>query len=544
MKFSDTLLNIEKENHPKTIAVLNNVSVSKGMTEILKEVSLNIQEGEHIALVGPNGAGKTTFLNVLTGREDIDDGELILPSETKIAYVPQTVDTILKEIGDSTVYEYFLYSRDLLDVQVRMREIENLFERGDFTEEGLLEEYGELQEVFELKNGYDLEHRIEEVLAGINLPSSVTLETNISELSGGEKAKLFLAQVLISDANLLLLDEPSNHLDSESYLWLSLYLSKLDKAIIAISHDPDFLDVFVDRVLVLDPYESGIGDFKGSYTDYLEQKEILKTTQTREFIKKKKKIEKLEEEVNRFRAGVNSKKAKDREKKLSRTKEEFKERKTERKTFNLQFQIEKPSGQEVLHIKDLIKKFPDKTLDYSALDLKIYRGNRIAIQGPIGVGKSTLLKIIAGSLRPDSGEVNLGYRVDMGYYAQEMVDLNKSLSVIQEISKSSMGSSEQKLRDYLGVFMFRGDDVFKPVSVLSYGERSRLMIAKLALGGYNFLLLDEPTNHLDLEVKKSLRDMLYGYEGTILIVSHDEKFLKGIGLDKTILLPEGEALHN
>jgi ATP-binding cassette subfamily F protein 3 len=197
-----------------------------------------------------------------------------------------------------------------------------------------------------------------------------------------------------------------------------------------------------------------------------------------------------------------------------------------------------------LHIKDLIKKFPDKTLDYSALDLKIYRGNRIAIQGPIGVGKSTLLKLIAGSLRPDSGEVRFGYRVDMGYYAQEMVDLNKSLSVIQEISKSSMGSSEQKLRDHLGVFMFRGDDVFKPVSVLSYGERSRLMIAKLALEGYNFLLLDEPTNHLDLEVKRSLRDMLYGYEGTILIVSHDEKFLKGIGLDKTILLPDGEVFHN
>lgn len=513
------------------------------MEEILTDISFSISEGEHVALVGPNGVGKTMLLNVIAGIESVDSGEVILPSDTSIAYIPQSADEIFEDVGDLTILNYVLHSRGLLEIENRMHYIEEIFENGESDSIHLLSEYGELQRTYEIRGGYDLEYMTRKVLSGLGFVPSINLKTKVSELSVGEKAKLFIAQVLLSDANLLLLDEPSSHLDKESSLWLACYLSNLDKSVVTISHDPDFLDFFVSRVLVLGKYKTGILDFRGNYTDYLEQDERLLITNERVLSKNKKELERLDEMANRFRAGVNARKAKDREKKATKIIQNMGEKGQKKYKIKSVFKVENPSSQEVLKINGLVKGFPGNRLDYSNLNLEVRRGEKIAVQGAVGSGKSTLLKMIAGFTSPDSGEIKLGYKVDIGYYAQELENLDKSLSVIEELSRTNMTISEQALRNHLATFMFREDDIFKSVSVLSYGERSRLSLAKLALQGHNFLLLDEPTNHLDFDSRSALAEMLEKYDGTLLVVSHDSEFLEGINLDKKVLLPSGKISY-
>lgn len=523
------------ERPGKTILKVEGLSMSKGIDPILENVGFTILEGDHVALVGPNGAGKTTLLEAVIGEELPDSGKVYMSGGVSVAYVPQSVENIFSENQDRTLIDYFYASRGLDEIKKRMEEIEILLGGDTDQTENLLEEYGSLQAVFEHKGGYSIETEAVTMMAGVGL-DKFGLDTSVYDLSGGEKTKLFLAQALLSNADLLLLDEPSNHLDPESVSWLGDFLKKYKGTVLVISHHLDLLDQTVGRVLELNNRE--LRAYQGNYSDYIEQKKKREAIETRHAKRSQEEIERLSEMVDRFRAGVRAKTAKDRQKKLDKIKETAPKKKAKQRAIRASFEVETQSGLSVLEVSDLKKVYGEKVIDYSGMELKIERGEKVGIIGPIGAGKSTLLKMVAGVISPDHGEIVFGYKVDMGYYSQEMEDLDPKNTVLEEIESVSTGESVQKLRSFLGSFLFSNDDVFKKAGVLSFGERSRLMLAKLALRKHNFLVLDEPSNHLDLVTKNLIADKLREYEGALLLVSHDEEFMNRVGLNKKLNLSD------
>ncbi|PIS14550.1 hypothetical protein COT64_01965 [Candidatus Shapirobacteria bacterium CG09_land_8_20_14_0_10_39_12] len=531
------------ERTSKVILTLNNVSVSKGENEILSGVNLNITQGEHTALVGPNGVGKTTLFEVITGDEQPDDGSVLVSRGLNIAYVPQSIENVFPKDQEHTVLEYFLHARGLDVIQRRMHELETVFTQQKTGLEAELDEYGELQTIYQFKGGYTIESDAKAILDGVGLPENIGLGTMVSNLSGGEKTKLFLAQALISNADLLLLDEPSNHLDPDSVAWLGDYLRSYRGAMLVISHQPTFLNAFTEKVIELSLEDRGAFTYTGGYESYEAQKAQRDFEREKTAMRTDAEIARLQEQADRFRAGVHSKTSKDRQKKIAKIEADRTTRKRKEKVIRIGFEVETQSGYEVLKTSDLIKRYGENTLDYSNINMDIIRGEKVAIVGPVGAGKSTLLKIIAGVIEPDEGTFIIGNKVDIGYYSQEMEDLNVDNTVLEEMRSIAGAESDQRLRTFLGAFLFSGDDVFKPVGVLSFGERSRVMLAKLALGKHNFLVLDEPSNHLDVASRNSVAHMLKEYAGSILLVSHDEEFMEGIGLNKIIRLPDGTVFQ-
>jgi ATP-binding cassette subfamily F protein 3 len=528
------------ERADKVILTLSNVSASKGSQEILTDVNLDITQGEHVALVGPNGVGKTTLLKIIIGEEQPNSGSIFVARGINVAYVPQSIENVFpRGEQNRTILEYFVHAKGLDTIQKRMQEIEAVLSQRSTNTQEFLKEYGELQYLFEQRGGYTLESDAQVVMEGVGLGGSIDLSTPISRLSGGEKTKLLLAQALISNADLLLLDEPSNHLDPNSVAWLADYLKKFKGALLIISHKQEFLEVFSEKVVELSLQDRGAYTYTGNYSSYLEQKTHRDLNLQRKEKRTNAEIARLQEMANRFRAGVRAKTSKDRQKKIAKIESERPTKKKKEKVMRKGFEVGVQSGYEVLKTFGLIKRYGETVLDYSDINLNILRGEKIAIVGPVGAGKSTLLKIIAGIEKPDSGNYTLGHNVDIGYYSQEMEDLNVDNTVLNEMRTIAGESSDQRLRSFLGAFLFSGDDVFKPISVLSFGERSRVMLAKLALKKHNFLVLDEPSNHLDLASRNSVARMLNEYEGSILLVSHDKEFMQGIGLNRIINLPEG-----
>ncbi len=531
--------NESSEKPSRVILTLNNVSVSKGENEILSGVNLNITQGEHAALVGPNGVGKTTLLEVIKGDEQPDSGSVLIARGLTIAYVPQSIENVFPRDQEHTILEYFLHARGLDVIQRRMYELEEIFTQHGHCLEVELEEYGELQTAFQHKGGYTIESDAKAIRDGVGLPENIVLGTMVSNLSGGEKTKLFLAQALVSNADLLLLDEPSNHLDPDSVAWLGDYLRSYRGAMLVISHQPAFLNAFTEKVIELSLEDRGALTYTGGYKSYEAQKAQRDTERERSAIRTDAEITRLQEQANRFRAGVHSKTSKDRQKKIAKIEADRTTRKRKEKVIRTGFEVETQSGYEVLKTSNLVKRYGEITLDYSNINMEILRGEKVAIIGPVGAGKSTLLKIIAGVIEPDEGSCITGNKVDIGYYSQEMEDLNIDNTVLEEMRLIAGAASDQKLRTLLGAFLFSGNDVFKPVGILSFGERSRVMLAKLAMSKHNFLVLDEPSNHLDIASRTSIAGMLNEYTGSMLLVSHDEEFMNNIGLNRIIKLPEG-----
>lgn len=530
--------NESMERPKKTVLTIEDLSVLKGINPVLDNISFTILEGEHIALIGPNGAGKTTLLETIIGDELPDSGKVLIPKGVSLAYVPQSVENVFPKNQNKTVAEYFYASRGLDEVRRRMDEIEVLLGDKGLQSGELLEEYGSLQTIYEHRGGYTLETEAKMVMAGVGLSDEIILNSLVYDLSGGEKTKLFLAQALLSNADILLLDEPSNHLDPKSVAWLADFLKKYRGTVLVVSHRPNLLDQVVGKVLELEGQNIRI--YLGNYSDYLSQKDKREAVEAKRAKRTEAEIERLSEMVDRFRAGVRAKTAKDRQKKLDKIIENTSTKKVKRKAVRAAFEIEVQSGLDVLEISGLQKSYGEKVLDYSGIELNVQRGEKVGIIGPVGVGKSTLLKMIAGTATPDSGEVKLGYNIDVGYFSQEMEDLNLENTVLDEVVAISTGKSVQQLRTFLGSFLFSNDDVFKKVEVLSFGERSRLMLAKLALMKHNFLVLDEPSNHLDVITRNLIAEKLKEYQGTVLVVSHDEEFMDRIGLTRTIRLPDGK----
>lgn len=526
----------QKEKFKKSILIVNDISISKGMDQVLNGVSFNINFGEHSVLIGPNGAGKTTLMNIVTKIEEPDTGSVMIPEDVTVFYVPQSFDKILRNMPDITALEYFKQANGLDSVEKRMKQLEVDFLISSNQTKTALDEYGSLQVKFQDLGGYSIESESTRLMDGIGFSRQTNLNTNISKLSGGEKTKLFIAKALMSKADLLLLDEPSNHLDSRSVAWLANHLRSYKGATLVISHEKSFLKTFAQKVIEISPNQSGAEIYSGDYSSYLSQRNNKINTFEKSLQKKEKEISKLGELANRLRAGRNAKISTDRQKKLAKVKLEIPERSKSNKIPNIVFEVGTRSGVDVLQTLNLTKKYGDKTINYAKANLEVRRGEKIAVVGPVGTGKSTLLKIIAEVIKPDSGKIKFGSNVDIGYYSQEMDDLDINNTVIDELRAISGYQSDQKIRNLLGAFLFQGDDVFKPIEVLSYGERSRLMLAKLAINKHNFLVLDEPTNHLDTISRNAVAEMIKKFEGSVIVVTHDQEFMKKISLNRIIFL--------
>ena len=512
------------------------VSKSFGARQILADVNFTIQEKERAGIVGSNGAGKSTLLKILTGSLPPDTGEVVRAKDLKISYLAQDGGL---ESSQSIWQEMLTVFAPLLDLEKQLREMEDkmsdpALRADERAYNQLLQAYDNLSLVFKNRGGFEYEASIRGVLRGLSFAES-DLNTPVGTLSGGQKTRLALARCLLGEPDLLVLDEPTNFLDLDNLAWLEQYLRSYRGAVLVVSHDRYFLDTLAEVIYELE--RGSLTRYTGNYTRFVQQKAEAVEQQSKEYKRQQREIARMEEFVRRnIAAKDTTRRAQSRLKALEKM--ERLERPVKETRTSVSFNISRPSGQEVLKAEDLCIGYPGLTLA-SGLNFEINRGERVALVGPNGVGKSTLLKTIAGRLMPRGGRLRQGIQVQMGYYDQEQQELNDGKQVLQELWDRYPQMNEVDVRKVLGKFLFRGDDVFKQVADLSGGEKSRLALASLMLQKANFLVLDEPTNHLDLPGREALEDALTGYPGTILFVSHDRYFINKIATKVLELTPEG-----
>lgn len=511
---------------------LDSISKSYSTHQILKNFSMSVNKGEKVALIGSNGSGKTTLFKIIAGQEDFREGNLSLRNDISIGLLDQIPEYTM----DNTIYEELLtVFNDLQEMEQQLKILEdkissfNKEKKNNEKLETLMEEYSKLSHEYEINGGYEYENKIVQVASGLGFKGE-ELKKEISLLSGGEKSRVGLIKLLLKEPDLLLLDEPTNHLDIESIQWLEEYLKNYSGAVIIISHDRYFLDQVIERIVEI---KNGSDEkYNGNYSYYLDERKRRYEQRMREYKNQQKKIKKLEESIHQLRVWGRSrdsekmfKRAKAMEKRLERI-DEMEKPTLYGKKMDLDLEIERRSGDEVLKVRNIHKSFDNQTL-LNDLDLNLYWQNKAAIIGANGTGKTTLLDIINGDLAPDSGSVELGASVKMGYYRQEIDKFDPEDDLVTALVKScSMKINEA--RNVLGAFLFTDQEVFKKIKDLSGGEKSRLRLLELMNGNYNFLILDEPTNHLDLPSREVLEDVLQDYPGTVLVVSHDRYFINKI----------------
>lgn len=493
---------------------------------ILKNLNLSIDERDKIGIIGQNGAGKTTLVKMILGEESFDPnpsnnmwGNITKKGGINIGYLSQNFDL---EESNNIFDELLSVYSDVLEDHKR---IEILNERlaaelNNFDE--IMEELSTVTTRYEKEEGYSLEYKIRQILTGLNFPESM-YKQNIGDLSGGQKSRVALGKILLREPDLLILDEPTNHLDINAIEWLEDFLKNYNKAFILISHDRYFLNNVVKHVYEIEKKEINI--YKGNFDDYVIQKEIYLSGAVKSFEKEQEKITKMEEYIERFRAGIKSKQARGRESLLNRM-EKMENPVVNIRKMKLKFTTKRASTDRVLRVRNLEKTFEDKKL-FSGLDLDIFKGDRIGLIGKNGVGKSTLLKIINGFEDFQKGEMSFGEKLDIAYYDQEHMNINRENTILEELLYS-YPLSEEEARRMAGGFLFSDDDVNKKIGSLSGGERARVSFMKLIKEQPNFLILDEPTNHLDIYSREVLEEALEDYDGTLLIVSHDRYFLENI----------------
>lgn len=497
------------------------ISKSFGTHRVFTDLNLTIQEGEKAGIVGVNGAGKSTLLKVLTGNLAPDTGEVTTVRDLSLSYLAQGggLDSE-KGIWD----EMLAVFAPLIDIEKQLREMERQMSDPSLVEDSaypqLLEQYDNLSVLYKNLGGFTYETRIRMVLSGLKF-SELDLSTPINTLSGGQKTRLALARCLLKEPDLLILDEPTNYLDMENLAWLEQYLQSYRGAVLVVSHDRYFLDALAKVIYELTP--GGLTRYKGNYSSFIEQKAVLLEQQLKNYNRQQGEIARQEEFIRRnIAAKDTTKRAQSRLKALEKM--ERLERPDQEKRVSLSFNAGRSSGMEVLQVNNLSFGYTDLILS-SNLNFLITRGERVALIGPNGIGKSTLLKIIVGLLPPLEGQIKLGSHVEIGYYEQEQQGFSGDKQVLHELWDRYPHLDEVDIRTVLGRFLFRGDEVKKYVSDLSGGEKSRLALACLMLKQANFLILDEPTNHLDLPAKEVLEEALEGYPGTILFISHDRYFI-------------------
>lgn len=499
----------------------NHISKSFVTGEVLNDCSFHIEENEKAAIIGLNGAGKSTLLKIITGEMASDSGDITVSKNKKIGYLAQNQDIN----GECTIYDEMLKTKEhLIKTEMQLREIESKMKSaGEDELKSLMDTYANLNHIFESENGYAYKSEITGVLKGLGFTEDEFNKKN-SSLSGGQKTRVFLSRLLLLKPDIILLDEPTNHLDMNSIAWLENFLTGYQGAVIIVSHDRYFLDRIVTHVIEIENHTTY--SYKGNYTDFAKKKAQIRDAELKHYYNQQKEIKHQEEVIEKlksFNREKSIKRAESREKMLNKINV------LEKPVFvdsemhlNLIPQI--ISGNDVLHVENLKKSFGSNLL-FEDISFDIKRGEKTAIIGNNGTGKTTILKIINGLINADSGEVKLGSKVNIGYYDQEHHVLNMENTLFEEISDAYPQMTNTEIRNVLAAFLFTGDDVFKKIESLSGGERGRISLAKLMLSKANFLILDEPTNHLDITSKEILENAINSYEGTVLYVSHDRYFI-------------------
>ncbi|MEK4888885.1 ABC-F family ATP-binding cassette domain-containing protein [Bacillus sp. FSL M7-0996] len=516
---------------------VNGLSKLYGAETILANIKLEVQTKDRIALVGRNGAGKSTLLKIIAGELSHDGGEIIKPKDVSMGYLAQNtgLETSL------TIWDEMLtVFTHLQQMETKLRRIEQeMGKEENFSNaaiyEKLLADYDQLQLDYKDQGGYQYEADIRSILSGLGFPVE-THQTKISTLSGGQKTRLALGKLLLTRPDLLILDEPTNHLDIETLTWLEQYLQGYPGAILIVSHDRYFLDKLVTQVYEISNRESR--RFVGNYSKYLDSKSALYEQEMKRYEKQQDEISKLEDFVQKNIARASTtKRAQSRRKQLDRM-EVLTRPLGDSKSASFHFDIEKQSGNDVLQVKDAtIGYYQEPIIEH--VNMRLTRGDSVALVGPNGIGKSTLLKSIVNKLQLLHGNVAFGSNVSVGYYDQEQANLTSSKRVLNELWDEYPLQPEKEIRTILGNFLFTGDDVLKPVSSLSGGQKARLALAKLMMQKSNLLILDEPTNHLDLNSKEILENALIDYPGTLLFVSHDRYFINRVTTTVVELSTEG-----
>ncbi|WP_026605777.1 ABC-F family ATP-binding cassette domain-containing protein [Methylocapsa acidiphila] len=512
---------------------LDNIGKQNGKQIIFVEASAALLRGEKVGLVGPNGAGKTTLFRIITGQEQPDEGQVVADRGITIGYFSQDVGEMA---GRSAVLEVMDGAGPVSAIAAELKELEAEMadpEQADM--DAIIERYGEAQARFEDLGGYALEGRAREVLAGLSF-SEEMMDGDVAALSGGWKMRVALARILLMRPDAMLLDEPSNHLDLESLIWLEDFLKGYDGALLMTAHDREFMNRIVTKVVEIDG--GALTTYSGDYEFYEQQRALNEKQQQAQFERQQAMLAKEIKFIERFKARAShAAQVQSRVKKLDKI--ERVEPPKRRQSVAFEFPPAPRSGDDVASLKNVHKRYGNKVI-YEGLDFAVSRKERWCVMGVNGAGKSTLLKLVAGAAQPDSGAVALGGSVKMGYFAQHAMDLlDGERTVFQALEDSFPQAGQGSLRALAGCFGFSGDDVEKKCRVLSGGEKARLVMAKMLYDPPNFLVLDEPTNHLDIVTKEMLITALSQYEGTMLFVSHDRRFLAALSNRVLELTPDG-----
>lgn len=497
---------------------LSEITKSYGGNEILRGVSFQVNVNEKVGLVGRNGAGKTTVFRILTGKESADSGDVIKMNGLKLGLLDQHVDF---DSGDTVHTAALSAFKEIHDIEAEMRRLEHQMAT-DHSEE-ILNKYADLQNAFELADGFTYAARAEAILQGIGFDREMWGH-DASMLSGGQKNRLGMVRMLLSGADVLLLDEPTNHLDVHAVEWLEEFLKTYDKSYVVISHDRYFLDRTTNRVIEIDRGQAVT--YKGNYSDYLVERELRREQQQREYDNQQSLINKTEEFIRRNLEGQKTKQAKSRRTLLQRM-ERIEAVQSEKHGGSFKLKNVERTGNNVLMTEELAIGYGDKVLA-SGINISLHRGGVLGVIGGNGTGKTTLLKTLLGEIRELDGKILWGTKVNIGYYSQSLDDLHDGNTVLLELKRIAPMVETVVLRSFLARFLFFGEDVDKPVTALSGGEKGRLALAKLIYSQKNVLILDEPTNHLDIPAREALESALDEYPGTIITVSHDRFFLDRI----------------
>lgn len=514
---------------------LNNISKSYGVDTIIKDITFSLNEYEKVGLVGINGAGKSTLFKIIAGELSPDTGNVFLSKDTGIGYLEQNISIR----SDNTLYEEVLdVFHDVMLLERELRTLEQKIAKNSENStllDSLMKQYSQKSEEFSLMNGYSYNSEAKGILIGLGF-SEEEMNKKVNTLSGGEMTRLMLSKLLLKKPNLLLLDEPTNHLDMNSVQWLEVYLKLYKGNVIVISHDRYFLDQLIGRTLEI--RDKTLFDYRGNYSYYLEKKDLDEEIALKNYKDNQAELKRQRDIIRQLRAFGREKqikRARSREKLLAKMERIDKPRSMEQQA-RISFSPSVQSGYEVMHARGLQKSYGNRHL-FSNVCIDIYRGEKVALIGPNGSGKTTLFQILLGGETSDSGEVDYGTNVQIAYFDQTRSDLDERNTVIEEVWQSYPHLKETELRNMLAAFLFMGDDVFKLISSLSGGEKSRISLLKLMLSSSNFLFLDEPTNHLDIQSKEILEDALTAYEGTLFFISHDRYFLNKVA-DRILVLTE------
>lgn len=513
----------------------NNINKSFGVESILEDISFSVNEGDKIGIVGVNGTGKTTLFKIITGIYGYDSGDIYTAKNCRLGYLEQNTNLY----SEHTVYEEVLsVFSDLVQAEENLRRLEHEISEHSTTEnteelENMMNMYSKKLEEFEENNGYGYKSEVIGTLRGLGFRDD-EMDKKVNVLSGGEKTRVLLGKLLLSKPSLLMLDEPTNHLDSESVEWLESFLRAYSGTVMTISHDRYFLDQSVNRIFEISNRK--LTTYNGNYTDYQKQSKIQKELEQKRYENQQREIKKQEESIERLKAygrEKHLKRARSKEKMLDKI-DRIDRPDGEKKRAKFRFQRSHQSGRDVLQVESISKSYNEKNI-FKDVSFDIYRGEKVALIGPNGVGKSTLFKMIMGNEKKMAGEIQIGQNVEISYFHQEQKTLNLNNTIIDEIWDSNPKLNQTEVRNLLGAFLFYGEDVFKEIKTLSGGERARVAILKLMLSNSNLLLLDEPTNHLDIDSKEVLEEAIENYDGTVFTISHDRYFINKIA-DKILVL--------